>query len=102
VGLASGYMTQRISITRQKGAPDIYGNTSIQTFASIPARVNYANRLIRTASGEQKPSMADVTTDFAILVGDVITLPNGESQPTMRVNPVAGLGGAIDHYEVYL
>lgn len=102
MSLAAAYMVHKITITRLSGEPDIEGNLPTQTWEDQPARVEYGNRLIRTASGEQKPSRASLITSFAVKVGDTITLPDGASQAAMDVRPISGLGGAISHYEVYL
>jgi hypothetical protein len=102
MGLMAGHMVHRITVQRQ-GAPDREGNRTPQTWTNVPARAEPSNRLIRTANGEEKPSRAFLATEFAVQVGDLITVPGEtKAQSVLDVRPVSGLGGAEDHREVYL
>jgi hypothetical protein len=102
MGLMSGYMTDRIT-TIDLGAPDLYGNQPTTTTEDVPALVEFRQRLIRTAMGEQKASRATVSTERQVTAGTLIILPGEEgAQPILDMSIIRGLGGVEDHREVYL
>jgi hypothetical protein len=106
VSLAAGYMTQRMTVTEPgEGEPDIWGNRPLRITPDVPCRVDYGNRLIRTATGEQVASRASVITCYPVKVGALLTLPGEDPErplTVLEVRIVSGLGGAEDHREVYL
>jgi hypothetical protein len=105
MGLMAGHMTDRITtIEEVAGAqPDIEGNKPTTTTTNVPALVEFRQRLIRTATGETKPSRATLCTERKVTAGTLIILP-GETTPqaVLEMSIIRGLGGVEDHREVYL
>jgi hypothetical protein len=101
--------TARVTVFHPTGTDDD-GNPQGVTTTNVPARIEYRQQLIRTATGEQKPSRATVTLEAnprfggiaQVWTGDILTLPDGSVQPVLDAAPNDGLGGRILEWEVKL
>jgi hypothetical protein len=105
MGLMAGYMsaTRRLRRPKPDSEPDSWGNQPTDDF-TLKARITEGQRFVRTATGEQKPSIALIETEFKVHAGDLIELQPGSEVwlSILRWDSVNGLSGAVDHYEVYL
>jgi hypothetical protein len=72
-------------------------NEPTYTTATIRGRKEDGFKLIRNAQGQEVVSSAFVMTETAVDVNDKI-----DGKFVIVVNTIPDLGGAVDHYEVYL
>ncbi len=99
MSIAASYLTQTVT-WEQVTDTDEWGKPTVTT-QSVSARVEPANRLVRTREGAEIISRAKVLLRATVQPGDWLTLPDGSRQQVLDVRALPGLGGE-EFREVFL
>lgn len=104
MSIADSYLTtaQEVVITAT-GASDLYGQAAAGATATERARVRERVRLVRSATGEEIQSVAEVLLrgGASVAVDYTITY-DGRTFPVVAVEKAYGLGGDVLHQLAYL
>lgn len=104
MSLADDYLTtaQEVTIT-PSGASNLFGEGAAGSPVAERARVRERRRLVRSATGEEIQSVAEVMLrpGASVAVDDRITY-DSRTYPVVAVEPARGLGGEVLHRLAYL
>lgn len=95
------YLNQTVQIRRKTGV-DGYGKALYAAAVTAKARVEFKNRLVREAGGNQVVSSAQVYLMDACGAEDRVFLPDASERTVISIEEVPGLGGETLYRMVHL
>lgn len=75
-------------------------NESIYSSKSINCRIEYKNKLIVTANGQQKTSLGNLTCDEAVSINDIINT-QGRDYTVIQSSPLVDFDGITQVFRCY-
>jgi hypothetical protein len=95
--MLKAYANQNLSHEVRSATKNAYNEYTYSSAVIIKGRKESSNRLIRTATGEEKTTSTFVMTHSIVSAGDKI-----DGRIVLTSDPAPNLAGVTEFYEVYL